>query len=93
MRKERKILRFVPQKLRKSFANGNPKQHEFLVLSSFSTCLWLPPYHFRYAAVKSKHSLFAMQIFTVRIFALSLHDNIANKRFGFALRRELRRGG
>ena len=24
MRKERKILRFVPQKLRKSFANGNP---------------------------------------------------------------------
>ena len=25
MRKERKILRFVPQKLRKSFANGNPK--------------------------------------------------------------------
>ena len=23
-RKERKILRFVPQKLRKSFANGNP---------------------------------------------------------------------
>jgi len=31
MRKERKILRFVPQKLRKSFANGNPslcKQHK-----------------------------------------------------------------
>ena len=27
MRKERKILRFVPQKLRKSFANGNPKSH------------------------------------------------------------------
>ena len=25
MRKERKVLRFVPQKLRKSFANGNPK--------------------------------------------------------------------
>ena len=25
MRKERKILRFVPQKLHKSFANGNPK--------------------------------------------------------------------
>ena len=25
MRKERKILRFVPQKLRKSFANGNPR--------------------------------------------------------------------
>ena len=25
MRKERQILRFVPQKLRKSFANGNPK--------------------------------------------------------------------
>ena len=25
MRNERKILRFVPQKLRKSFANGNPK--------------------------------------------------------------------
>ena len=24
MRKERKILSFVPQKLRKSFANGNP---------------------------------------------------------------------
>ena len=24
MRKERKILRFVPQNLRKSFANGNP---------------------------------------------------------------------
>ena len=24
MRKERKILLFVPQKLRKSFANGNP---------------------------------------------------------------------
>ena len=24
MRKERKILRFVPQILRKSFANGNP---------------------------------------------------------------------
>ena len=24
MRKERTILRFVPQKLRKSFANGNP---------------------------------------------------------------------
>ena len=24
MRKERKIFRFVPQKLRKSFANGNP---------------------------------------------------------------------
>ena len=24
MRNERKILRFVPQKLRKSFANGNP---------------------------------------------------------------------
>ena len=24
MRKERKILRFVPQKLRKSLANGNP---------------------------------------------------------------------
>ena len=24
MRKERKILRFVPQKLSKSFANGNP---------------------------------------------------------------------
>ena len=24
MRKERNILRFVPQKLRKSFANGNP---------------------------------------------------------------------
>ena len=24
MRKERKILRFGPQKLRKSFANGNP---------------------------------------------------------------------
>ena len=26
MRKERKILRFVPQKLRKSFANGNPNR-------------------------------------------------------------------
>jgi len=26
MRKERKILRFVPQKLRKSFANENPNQ-------------------------------------------------------------------
>ena len=25
MSKERKILRFVPQKLRKSFANGNPR--------------------------------------------------------------------
>jgi len=25
MRNERKILRFVPQKLRKSFANGNPR--------------------------------------------------------------------
>jgi len=24
MRKERKVLRFVPQKLRKSFANGKP---------------------------------------------------------------------
>ena len=28
MRKERKILRFVPQKLRKSFANGNPKTNK-----------------------------------------------------------------
>jgi len=27
MRKERKILRFVPQKLRKSFANGNPTKN------------------------------------------------------------------
>ena len=30
MRKERKILRFVPQKLRKSFANGNPRFSLFL---------------------------------------------------------------
>ena len=29
MRKERKILRFVPQKLRKSFANGNPSRKEW----------------------------------------------------------------
>ena len=28
MRKERKILRFVPQKLRKNFANGNPRERE-----------------------------------------------------------------
>ena len=28
MRKERKILRFVPQKLRKSFTNGNPKSDQ-----------------------------------------------------------------
>ena len=27
MRNERKNLRFVPQKLRKSFANGNPKHY------------------------------------------------------------------
>ena len=27
MRLERKILRFVPQKLRKSFANGNPRRN------------------------------------------------------------------
>ena len=31
MRKERKILRFVPQKLRNSFANGNPKYKVNLV--------------------------------------------------------------
>ena len=30
MRKERKILRFVLQKLRKSFANGNPKFNIFV---------------------------------------------------------------
>ena len=30
MRKEGKILRFVPQKLRKSFANGNPNQGCFV---------------------------------------------------------------
>jgi len=30
MRKERKILRFIPQKLRKSFANGNPKPDTLL---------------------------------------------------------------
>ena len=33
MRKERKILRFVPQKLRKSFANGNPSH--FVVPSQY----------------------------------------------------------
>ena len=32
MRKERKILRFVPQKLRKSFANGNPIRNAFWIL-------------------------------------------------------------
>ena len=37
MRKERKNLRFVPQKLRKSFANGNPiRKSEFVtILNSF----------------------------------------------------------
>ena len=37
-RKERKILRFVPQKLRKSFANGNPNQKSIdfpIFLSNF----------------------------------------------------------
>ena len=33
MRKERKILRFVPQKLRNSFANGNPKQEAPLIIA------------------------------------------------------------
>ena len=32
MRNERKILRLIPQKLRKSFANGNPST--YLVLES-----------------------------------------------------------
>ena len=35
MRKERKILHFVPQKLRKSFANGNPNKN--IDLCSFLT--------------------------------------------------------
>ena len=34
MRKERKILRFVPQKLRKSFENGNPSRpNEFYFIT------------------------------------------------------------
>ena len=46
MSKERKILRFVPQKIRKSFANGNPTNtvmqsishiHRFIV-----TSIWGP---------------------------------------------------
>jgi len=35
-RKERKILGFVPQKLRKSFANGNPRQKVILIYNHFT---------------------------------------------------------
>ena len=34
MRKERKILRFIPQKLRKRFANGNPTLHAMCISGS-----------------------------------------------------------
>ena len=40
MRKERKILRFVPQKLRKSFSNGNPI-HEFKVFLNTETLIFI----------------------------------------------------
>ena len=55
MRKERKILRFVPQKLRKSFANRNPKRRRKIFFwyttwhltiirnyRRFSSRLWIP---------------------------------------------------
>ena len=45
MRKERKILRFVPQKLRKSFANGNPTEN-ILSFKIFQNLL--PYYTFKY---------------------------------------------
>ena len=32
MHKEKKILRFVPQKLRKSFANGNPRINDVCIV-------------------------------------------------------------
>jgi len=40
MRKERKILRFVPQKLRKSFANGNPISGFLVGKKSLTTVLY-----------------------------------------------------
>ena len=42
MRKERKILRFVPQKLRKSFANGNPITNVYNAVFEF---IWLCGFH------------------------------------------------
>ena len=41
MRKERKILRFVPQKLRKSFANGNPSHVSTTDISANDIALYV----------------------------------------------------
>ena len=44
MRKERKMLRFVPQKLRKRFANGNPRytvnpRYEYIARAFYNVVL------------------------------------------------------
>ena len=64
MRKERKILRFVPQKLRKSFANGNPSSVHYLIsLVSFIILYsWFRSLSYMHGSV---HHLLSLVLFII----------------------------